>query len=35
MNSSFFFLVVAIAGLVGAGIHFWRPKARADENKSG
>jgi hypothetical protein len=35
MNSSFFLLVAAIAGLVGVGIHFWRPKARADEKMSG
>jgi hypothetical protein len=34
MNSSFFFLVVIIAGLVGTGIHFWRPKARTDEKAS-
>lgn len=35
MNSSFFLLVVGIAGMVGAAIHFWRPKARVDEKKSG
>ena len=35
MNSSFFLLVVGIAGIVGAAIHFWRPKARADEKMSG
>lgn len=35
MNSSFFLLVLGIAGIVGAAIHFWRPKARADEKMSG
>jgi hypothetical protein len=35
MNSGFFLLVVGIAGIVGAAIHFWRPKTRADEKMSG
>jgi hypothetical protein len=34
MNSSFFLLVVGIAGIVGAAIHFWRPRARTDEKMS-
>jgi hypothetical protein len=34
MTSSFFLLVVAISGLVGIGIHFWRPEPRADKKKS-